>query len=69
MTTTTEAGAALAADHALARDLAAEAGQLLLRLRAGWTGHAAANCETEGDLDPTSCSWRGCASTARPTGS
>ena len=48
MTTTVESGSALAADHALARQLANSAGELLLQLRAGWTGDAA-ELRAEGD--------------------
>lgn len=48
MTTTIESGSALAADHALARELAGSAGELLLSLRAGWTGDAA-QLRAEGD--------------------
>ena len=48
MTTTIETAPELAADHALARDLAGQAGQLLKQLRAGWTGDAA-QLRVEGD--------------------
>ncbi len=52
MTTTieseTEPESALAADHTLARELAGRAGELLLSLRAGWSGDTAA-LRAEGD--------------------
>ncbi|MGG5258060.1 3'(2'),5'-bisphosphate nucleotidase CysQ [Phycicoccus avicenniae] len=48
MTTTTGAGSVLDADHALARDLAVEAGRLLLDLRGSFTGDAA-GLRAEGD--------------------
>ncbi len=48
MTTTIETRSALATDHALARELAGRAGELLLQLRAGWTGDAA-QLRAEGD--------------------
>jgi len=48
MTITLDTRSALAADHALARELAGRAGELLLQLRAGWTGDAA-QLRAEGD--------------------
>lgn len=48
MTTTTEVAAELAADHALARELAGRAGELLLDLRDGWAGDPA-GLRAEGD--------------------
>lgn len=48
MAPTIQAEATLATDHVLARDLAAQAGELLLRLRAGWTGDAV-TLRAEGD--------------------
>jgi 3'(2'), 5'-bisphosphate nucleotidase len=48
MTMTIGTGSALAADHALARELAGRAGELLLELRDGWSGDPA-GLRAEGD--------------------